>query len=80
MCGGAHDRWLHQGDTERRQRQHNCHKNAQRDALPDRYHPGSAERAQQEVGARQNQVGEGQRLAEAHPVGQCPAKDRQKPD
>ena len=76
---GAHHAGLHQRDAERRQRQHKSHQNHQRHGVAHRRQPRRSQRSQQKIGAAQDQVGQRERAAKSHAVGQRAAEYRQKP-
>ncbi len=70
---------FHQRDAQGRQGQHEGRQGNQRHIVANGGQPGRSQRSQQEVGATQDQVGEGKGATEAHPVSHGSAEYRQKP-
>ena len=77
---GAHYAGLHHRHAERRQHQDECNQRHQWNGVAQRREPWRAERAEQEIRAREDKIRDGQRAAEAQAVSDGSAKDGQEPD
>jgi hypothetical protein len=78
--GGAHNAGFHQSNSQGGKQQNGGHEEPQRDSFADRSKPGWRDRADQEIRARENQVGKGESAPEPEFVGDGAAKNGQEPD
>jgi hypothetical protein len=78
--GGTDDARFDERDAQRGKNQDAADKEAERHGIAKRREPGSSNRANQEIGRRQDEVGQREGAAEPEAVGSGSAENRQEPD